>query len=190
MSAKKPAEEKISGIPPFGLRMLPELKDQVAEAAAKNGRSMNAEIVFRLEYSFRLKFAGMDGYPFFGEVTHNDGLRISEALNAELAEAAEAKGISVRDEIEERLWFSLKPQNEINQRLAEHLLDSSEALHQANFDLAEARRLLDVLSPAEKLMLEERAEIMESKAPKADRRRALIKHITDSPIRSSSESES
>lgn len=189
MSAKKPAEEKIASIPPFGLRMLPELKDQVAEAAAKNGRSMNAEIVFRLEYSFRLKFAGMEGYSFFGEVTHDDGLQMSEALNAELANAAEAKGISVREEIEERLWFSLKPQNEINQRLAEHLLDSSMALQQANFDLSEARRLLDVLSPDEKLVLEERAEIMESKAPKADRQKALVKHITDRPISSSSESE-
>lgn len=52
MSAKKPAEEKIASIAPFGLRMLPELKDQVAEAATSNGRSMNSEIVHRLQSTF------------------------------------------------------------------------------------------------------------------------------------------
>jgi len=175
--------------PQFKLRLTPEVKEAVEKAASLNGRSMNAEILFRLEYSFRLGFAGLDGYSFFGEVKHDDGLQMSEALNAELGNAAAAKGISVRDEIEERLWFSLKPQNEINQRLAEHLLDSSMALQQANFDLREARRLLDVLSPEEKLVLEERAEIMESHAPKADRQKTLVKYITESPIRSSSESE-
>ncbi|KQX40893.1 MULTISPECIES: Arc family DNA-binding protein [unclassified Ensifer] len=49
MSSKKPADEKVSNVPPFGLRMLPELKDRIAAAAAENGRSMNAEIVARLQ---------------------------------------------------------------------------------------------------------------------------------------------
>lgn len=39
-------------IAPFGLRMLPELRDKVEEAAKSNGRSMNAEIVARLQQSF------------------------------------------------------------------------------------------------------------------------------------------
>lgn len=34
------------------LRMPPELRDQVEESAKANGRSMNAEIVHRLEQSF------------------------------------------------------------------------------------------------------------------------------------------
>ncbi|MBB3944756.1 hypothetical protein GGQ73_000681 [Rhizobium skierniewicense] len=48
MSIKKPADEKVSNVPPFGLRLLPELKDKIAKAASENNRSMNAEIVARL----------------------------------------------------------------------------------------------------------------------------------------------
>lgn len=39
-------------IAPFGLRMLPELKEKIEEAARASGRSMNAEIVVRLHQSF------------------------------------------------------------------------------------------------------------------------------------------
>ncbi|GEM_PF-4904365 len=39
-------------IVPFGLRMPPDLKARVEKAAQDNGRSMNAEVVQRLEYSF------------------------------------------------------------------------------------------------------------------------------------------
>ncbi|GAA5785644.1 Arc family DNA-binding protein [Chitiniphilus shinanonensis] len=39
-------------IAPFGLRMLPELREKIELAAKENGRSMNAEIVQRLEASF------------------------------------------------------------------------------------------------------------------------------------------
>lgn len=39
-------------VAPFGLRMLPELRAQIEEAARKSGRSMNAEIVARLHASF------------------------------------------------------------------------------------------------------------------------------------------
>lgn len=39
-------------IAPFGLRMLPELKAKVESAARESGRSMNAEIVTRIEESF------------------------------------------------------------------------------------------------------------------------------------------
>lgn len=52
MSSKKPPEEKIGSIAPFGLRMLPELRQRIEAAAAESGRSMNAEIVARLEASF------------------------------------------------------------------------------------------------------------------------------------------
>ena len=37
---------------PFGLRMLPGLKERIEEAARASGRSMNAEIVGRLQKSF------------------------------------------------------------------------------------------------------------------------------------------
>lgn len=39
-------------ISPFGVRMPPDLKQQIEYAAKENGRSMNAEIVHRLESSF------------------------------------------------------------------------------------------------------------------------------------------
>lgn len=39
-------------IAPFGLRMLPELREKIELAAREAGRSMNAEIVARLERSF------------------------------------------------------------------------------------------------------------------------------------------
>lgn len=51
MSEKKPEPQRISAIPPFGLRMLPALRKQIEEAADANKRSLNAEIVARLEES-------------------------------------------------------------------------------------------------------------------------------------------
>ena len=39
-------------IAPFGVRIPPELKDRVSLSAEKNNRSMNAEIIHRLEGSF------------------------------------------------------------------------------------------------------------------------------------------
>ena len=39
--------------PQFKLRMTPEIKSAIEAASALSGRSMNAEILFRLEQSFR-----------------------------------------------------------------------------------------------------------------------------------------
>jgi Arc-like DNA binding domain len=44
-------ETKIASIPPFGLRMQSGLKRRLEEAAKANGRSLNSEIVARLEQS-------------------------------------------------------------------------------------------------------------------------------------------
>lgn len=44
-------ERKVASIAPFGLRMQPELKQQIEEKARANSRSLNAEIVWRLEKS-------------------------------------------------------------------------------------------------------------------------------------------
>lgn len=52
MSGKKLPTEKIANVAPFGLRMLTPLRRRVQEAAEANNRSMNAEIVARLEASF------------------------------------------------------------------------------------------------------------------------------------------
>ena len=40
-------------IPPFGLRMPPEVKEQIEKLAEQNRRSLNAEIVVRLEESIK-----------------------------------------------------------------------------------------------------------------------------------------
>jgi hypothetical protein len=42
----------MANIPPFGLRMQPDLKARVEESARRNGRSLNAEIVQALEQFF------------------------------------------------------------------------------------------------------------------------------------------
>jgi hypothetical protein len=39
-------------IAPFGVRMPPELKGQIEQAASASGRSLNAEVVYRLQTSF------------------------------------------------------------------------------------------------------------------------------------------
>lgn len=44
---------KIASITPFGLRLVPELKTRVEDAAKRNGRSLNAEITARLEWSLQ-----------------------------------------------------------------------------------------------------------------------------------------
>lgn len=41
----------MANIPPFGLRMQPDLKAKVEDAARANNRSLNAEIIARLEES-------------------------------------------------------------------------------------------------------------------------------------------
>lgn len=45
-------DELIRNINPFGLRMQPALRSKVEEAAKQNHRSLNAEIIARLEESF------------------------------------------------------------------------------------------------------------------------------------------
>lgn len=47
------AIRKTGDIAPLGVRMQPELKEALVEAARKNGRSLNAEVVTRLENSFQ-----------------------------------------------------------------------------------------------------------------------------------------
>ncbi len=41
-----------ASIAPFGLRMLPDLRQKIEDAAKASGRSMNAEVVSRLEQTF------------------------------------------------------------------------------------------------------------------------------------------
>lgn len=52
MKPKNP-DQKVANIAPFGLRMQPELKQQIEGQALASGRSLNAEIVWRLEQSLK-----------------------------------------------------------------------------------------------------------------------------------------
>lgn len=50
MSEERPVPPRT---PPYGLRMPPDLKERVQKAAEASNRSMNAEIIARLEATFR-----------------------------------------------------------------------------------------------------------------------------------------
>jgi len=52
-NAGKSPRSPIANIAPFGLRMQPELREKLEEAAVKNARSMNSEITARLNESFQ-----------------------------------------------------------------------------------------------------------------------------------------
>lgn len=79
--------EPQANIPPFGLRMQPILKEAVSTAAKANNRSMNAEIVARLEQSFN--------WPV-----------LSTALRVVLEDSADLNNQSVAEEITARLEFT------------------------------------------------------------------------------------
>ncbi|HEL3212201.1 TPA: Arc family DNA-binding protein [Stenotrophomonas maltophilia] len=55
MAKKTETRSSTAHINPFGLRMQPELRERLEAAAATEGRSLNAEIVARLEESFELE---------------------------------------------------------------------------------------------------------------------------------------
>lgn len=78
-------EESMRNINPFGLRMQPDLKAKVEEAAARNHRSLNAEIVARLEDSFRSEqaFIAVDEFHIPSQ-TAAHALELIDSLKAEL----------------------------------------------------------------------------------------------------------
>lgn len=51
MTNDENSRKRVSTIPPFGLRLQPDLKRQLEEKAKEGARSLNAEIVARLEFS-------------------------------------------------------------------------------------------------------------------------------------------
>lgn len=53
-------KELLANIAPFGLRMQSDLKERLKAVAEQNGRSMNAEIVSRLEASFEADLLSKD----------------------------------------------------------------------------------------------------------------------------------
>lgn len=76
----------------FLLRMPDGMREWLKSEAAKNGRSMNAEIVFRLDLS----------------QIYEDQPVLSDTIRRRLEDSAEANDRSLADEIEERLEFTLR----------------------------------------------------------------------------------
>ena len=60
---KLPHEVPVATITPFGLRMQPDLKRRIEEAAQRSGRSMNSEIIARLEWSLSQSELRSDATP-------------------------------------------------------------------------------------------------------------------------------
>lgn len=76
-------------IAPFGLRMMPELREKIEEAARQSGRSMNAEVVARIEASFSMEEeAFKDGFDL--QSLKREVARLKDALEA----AQRADGLS------------------------------------------------------------------------------------------------
>jgi hypothetical protein len=108
-------------IAPFGLRMLPELKERIENAARESGRSMNAEVVARLEKSF-------DGNHWLQEI----------GLSEQLEEAAKNSGRSIEGEAYARLLDSLGSRSEV-ERLKKDLDYQANENRQLRMELAELR---------------------------------------------------
>jgi len=83
----------MSAIVPYGLRMPPDLKGKLEEAARSSGRSLNTEIVARLEQS--IQDDDDRGVPDFTALDHDDRLTKLEAAHKALLDrvaAIEARG--------------------------------------------------------------------------------------------------
>ena len=109
MSKKKSEEEKISNVPPFGLRMLPELKERIAVSAADRGRSMNAEIVARLESSFVVEDSDdSDRDKVWQEIQKRD------ARIRQIEELSHEKETYLRNALEEYKYISAEQKRQIS----------------------------------------------------------------------------
>lgn len=108
-------------IAPLGLRMLPELKQKIEDAAKANGRSMNAEISARLQASF-------DAIPWLQQ----------NGLLERVEEAAKATGRTAEGEAYARLLSSLNNWDEV--KMLRRELDREDKANRAlRMEMAELR---------------------------------------------------
>lgn len=120
-------KELLASIAPFGLRMQSELKERVKAAAERNNRSMNAEIVARLEESFERP----------GRIEQLMGVIADQADNLKEAVRANTYLEAARTDLEKRL-------NDVRQRFEEEdgspkpVLTVSEQLYKRIQQSAEA----------------------------------------------------
>lgn len=85
-----PERTPMANITPFGLRMQPDLKARIEDVARVNNRSMNAEIVARLEASFTEGFIKAQQTDAFARLLLekiNDPLIVVKTLSRDELEA-------------------------------------------------------------------------------------------------------
>lgn len=70
----------VSKIPPLGVRMPPEMKDQLKHAAAVNHRSLNGEIVARLAASLERRYEDSRQDVGRGGLDHDAGKLMIESF--------------------------------------------------------------------------------------------------------------
>jgi vacuolar-type H+-ATPase subunit I/STV1 len=155
-------KELLANIAPFGLRMQAELKERIKEAAEKNNRSLNAEIVARVEV-YDAIYANMaeavverDKLAAQLEATR-EGLaeqkRISAGLQHVLSENFdEAKREEDTENVIEERFNELKAQSEYLEALKVELLELSKERQEIDHDkdklIAEQSKVIDHLSEA------------------------------------------
>jgi hypothetical protein len=125
----------------FQVRMPDGMREKIRAAAEASGRSMNAEIVHRLSRSLDRQTVDEIGFNF------------SEDLNFDLINAASASGRSVKEEVIFRLMQSFDDYSDFGEIVRQN--------HMISRKLDEAMNLLMQLTPYERRMLEERAELAE-----------------------------
>ena len=81
-------------ITPFGLRMPPDLKRSIDAAAKASGRSINAEVIDRLQRSFEKVEIGVGDLPdgvLLDEVIARYGAKLQLIISPEVASSAGLK---------------------------------------------------------------------------------------------------
>lgn len=126
----------------FNLRLPDGMRERIAEEAEKSGRSMNAEIVHRLANSL--------GNPSFSDFA----LGLGEELDFELMLSASQNNRSLQEEMIERLKNSLRPADAL-------LSDLENKAWSYRNKYEELLSIVMQLTPEERRLLEERAEIMD-----------------------------
>ena len=134
----------------FMLRLPDGMRDQLREVAEKNGRSMNAEIVYRLASTLNA--------PSLQEYGHFFGIEFDEELYFELVDEAGMNKRTLAEEIFHRIKRSLRSEQSLVSEL-------DAQAWRAQRDLADIMRLFVQMTPEERRILEERAWVVESSGP-------------------------
>ncbi|WP_414606482.1 Arc family DNA-binding protein [Stenotrophomonas pavanii] len=105
MAKKTETRPATATINPFGLRMQQELRERLEAAASDSGRSLNAEIVSRLERSFSVSDMGMkgDALDLVGFLSLSLSLMLNESLPPEQLDEIKMLASQVTKQLGSRL---------------------------------------------------------------------------------------